>query len=74
MAFNRDQSTNEVKLSDDETLAKQQTEKRETRHPKSPSKSIMKYKIGDNVIITWYDVHNLVLIAISDKRFYLDII
>ena len=51
MAFNRDQVSNEVKPSDDDTLTKQQTEKREDRHPKEMTKTSEKYKIGDNVFL-----------------------
>ena len=51
MAYNRDQVSNELKPSDDETLTKQQTEKREARHPKELRKNDVKYEIGDNVFL-----------------------
>ena len=51
MAFNRDQESNEVKPSDDKTLAEQQKEKREDRHPKALTETNVRYKVGDNVFL-----------------------
>ena len=50
-AFNRDQVSNDVKLSNDELLAEKQTKNRENRHPKVSAATKEKYKIGDNVFL-----------------------
>ena len=51
MAFNRDQITNEIKLSDDKALAKQQFKTRTNRHPSNVTKAKTSFKVGDNVFL-----------------------
>ena len=51
MAFNRDQITNEVKPSNDETLSKQQAEIRTERHPPRKKVEDSNFDIGDNVFL-----------------------
>ena len=51
MAFNRDQVTNEIKLSDDKALAKQQLTSRTKRHPSNNYESNTSFKVGDNVFL-----------------------
>ena len=51
MAFNRDQNSNKVKLSDDDFLSQKQLNSRIEKHPHEETKSSTKVEVGDNVFI-----------------------
>ena len=51
MAFNRDQITNEIKLSDDKAMAKQQFQTRTNRHPSIVTGPKTSFKVVDDVFL-----------------------